>query len=78
VYSVVLVGKTTEYTENTEQGGIRRSRFSNELDSRMQAMKALSRTLFAAYLLILLWLVLFKFSYDPIGVIRDFQTRASI
>jgi len=42
----------------------------------MQAMKALSRTLFAAYLLILLWLVLFKFSYDPIGVIRDFQTRS--
>src|SRR5689334_1178681 len=39
-------------------------------------MRALSRTLFAAYLLILLWLVLFKFSYDPIGVIRDFQTRS--
>jgi glycopeptide antibiotics resistance protein len=38
-------------------------------------VKALSRTLFAAYLVILLWLVLFKFSYDPIGVIRDFQTR---
>jgi len=42
----------------------------------MQAMKALSRTLFAAYLLILLWLVLFKLSYDPIGVIRGFQTRS--
>ena len=39
-------------------------------------MKALSRTLFAAYLLILLWLVLFKFSYDPFAVIRDFQTRS--
>jgi glycopeptide antibiotics resistance protein len=39
-------------------------------------MRALSRTLFAAYLLILLWLVLFKFSYDPVGVIRDFQTRS--
>src|SRR5829696_442108 len=39
-------------------------------------MKALSRTLFAAYLLILLWLVLFKFSYDPVSVIRDFQTRS--
>jgi len=38
-------------------------------------MRALSRMLFAAYLLVLLWLVLFKFSYDPIGVIRDFQTR---
>ena len=24
----------------------------------------------------LLWLVLFKFSYDPIGVISDFQTRS--
>jgi glycopeptide antibiotics resistance protein len=39
-------------------------------------MKALSRTLFAAYLFILLWLLLFKFSYDPIAVIRDFQTRS--
>jgi len=39
-------------------------------------MKALSRTVFAAYLLILLWLVLFKFSYDPLAVIRDFQTRS--
>ena len=38
-------------------------------------MKVLSRILFAAYLLILLWLVLFKFSYDPFGVIRDYQTR---
>lgn len=34
------------------------------------------RTLFAAYLLILLWLVLFKFSYDPLAVLRDFQTRS--
>jgi glycopeptide antibiotics resistance protein len=39
-------------------------------------MKALPRTLFAAYLFILLWLVLFKFSYDPFAVIRDFQTRS--
>lgn len=39
-------------------------------------MKALSKALFAAYLLILLWLVLFKFSYDPVAVIRDFQTRS--
>ena len=39
-------------------------------------MRALSRTLFAAYLLILLWVVLFKLSYDPFGVIRDFQTRS--
>jgi glycopeptide antibiotics resistance protein len=39
-------------------------------------MRALSRILFAAYLLILLWLVLFKFSYDPFAVIRDFQTRS--
>jgi glycopeptide antibiotics resistance protein len=39
-------------------------------------MKPLSRTIFAAYLLILVWLVLFKFSYDPFGVIRDFQTRS--
>jgi glycopeptide antibiotics resistance protein len=39
-------------------------------------MRALSRTLFAAYLLVLLWLVLFKFSYHPIGVITDFQARS--
>ena len=39
-------------------------------------MKALSRALFAAYLFILLWLMLFKLSYDPIAVIRDFQTRS--
>ena len=38
-------------------------------------MKILSRSLFAAYLLVLLWLVLFKFSYDPFGVIRDLHTR---
>lgn len=39
-------------------------------------MKALSRILFAAYLVILLWLVRFKFSYDPFAVLRDFQTRS--
>ena len=39
-------------------------------------MKALSRILFAAYLFILLWLVLFKFSYDPIAIIHAFQTRS--
>ena len=39
-------------------------------------MTLLSRSLFGAYLFILLWLVLFKFSYDPIGIIRDFQTRS--
>ena len=39
-------------------------------------MKTLSKTLFAAYLFILLWLVLFKFSYDPFAVLRDFQTRS--
>jgi glycopeptide antibiotics resistance protein len=39
-------------------------------------MRALSRTLFAAYLFVLLWLVLFKFSYDPFALIRDFQTRS--
>ena len=39
-------------------------------------MRAVTKILFAAYLLILLWLVLFKFSYDPIGVVRHFQTRS--
>jgi glycopeptide antibiotics resistance protein len=41
-----------------------------------KVMKALSWALFAAYLLILLWLVLFKLSYDPFAVIRDYQTRS--
>ena len=39
-------------------------------------MRALSKILFAAYLFILLWLVLFKFSYNPLAVILDFQTRS--
>ena len=39
-------------------------------------MKVLSRTLFAAYLIVLLWLVLFKFDYHPFAVIRDLQTRS--
>lgn len=39
-------------------------------------MPALSRTLFAAYLLILTWVVLFKFSYYPIAVIRGVQTQS--
>ena len=39
-------------------------------------MRAVSKILFVAYLLVLLWLVLFKFSYDPFGVIRDYQARS--
>lgn len=39
-------------------------------------MKLLSRALFAFYLIVLLWLVLFKLSYDPFTIIRDFQTRS--
>lgn len=39
-------------------------------------MRALSITLFAAYLLILLWLVLFKFSYEPLAVIDSLQLRS--
>jgi glycopeptide antibiotics resistance protein len=38
-------------------------------------MRALSRALFAAYILILVWLVLFKFSYDPLTVIQNSQIR---
>lgn len=38
-------------------------------------MKIISRTLLAVYLSILVWLVLFKFSYDPLAVIRDRQTH---
>ena len=38
-------------------------------------MKVLSWTLFAAYLFVLLWLVLFKFSYDPVAIVREFRTQ---
>ena len=38
-------------------------------------MRALSATLFAAYLFILLWVVLFKFAYDPVAVLRESHTR---
>ena len=38
-------------------------------------MKLLARTLFALYLFILLWLVLFKFSLDLSSVV-DYQTRS--
>lgn len=39
-------------------------------------MRTLFKILFAAYLFVLIWLVLFKFSYDPFAVIREFQTRS--
>lgn len=39
-------------------------------------MKSLSKTLFVVYLLTLLWLVLFKFSFDIISVVLDYQTRS--
>jgi hypothetical protein len=44
-------------------------------DSEVPRVKALSKTLLALYLLILLWLVLFKFSID-LSVIVDYQTRS--
>lgn len=38
-------------------------------------VKLLSKTVLALYLLILLWLVLFKFSYNLSSVLIDYQTR---
>jgi glycopeptide antibiotics resistance protein len=38
-------------------------------------MKAASKTLLTAYLVVLLWLVLFKFSMHPGSVIADYQIR---
>lgn len=38
-------------------------------------MKSLPRTVLAIYLLLLLWLVLFKFSFDFVGVVESFQHR---
>lgn len=39
-------------------------------------MKALARNVLALYLLILLWLVLFKFSSDPLSVLANYHTRS--
>lgn len=38
-------------------------------------MKPLSKFIFAGYLLVLLWLVLFKFSYDIVAVIETLHVR---
>lgn len=39
-------------------------------------MKVLSRVLLALYLLTLLWLILFKLSYDIPAIVADHQTRS--
>lgn len=39
-------------------------------------MKTASKILLGAYLFILLWIVLFKFSYDPIGILLYFQSTS--
>ena len=39
-------------------------------------MRSLSRTLLIAYLIVLLWLVLFKFSNDIVSVLTNYQTRS--
>jgi glycopeptide antibiotics resistance protein len=38
--------------------------------------RAFTRSVLAAYLSVLLWLVLFKFSGDPLGVIASYQARS--
>jgi glycopeptide antibiotics resistance protein len=38
--------------------------------------RAFTRSVLAAYLFVLLWLVLFKFSGDPLGVIASYQARS--
>lgn len=38
-------------------------------------MKVFSKLLFAAYLLVLLWVLLFKFSYEPLDILRDHDAR---
>jgi glycopeptide antibiotics resistance protein len=42
----------------------------------MLIVKVLSRVLFTLYLLTLLWLVLFKISYDISAILADYQTRS--
>ncbi len=39
-------------------------------------MKRLSRTVLAVYLIVLLWLVLFKFSSNPLLVFSSYKTRS--
>ena len=39
-------------------------------------MKSLPRTVLAMYLFVLLWLVLFKFSADPLSVLANYHTRS--
>jgi glycopeptide antibiotics resistance protein len=39
-------------------------------------MRSLSRTTFALYLITLLWLVLFKFSYDLQSIVLNYQARS--
>ena len=38
--------------------------------------RAWSQILLAAYLAVLIWVVLFKLSYDPAAVVRDYRTRS--
>jgi glycopeptide antibiotics resistance protein len=42
----------------------------------MPPVKQLYKTLFAVYLLFLLWLVLFKFSAEPFSVLAHYQSRS--
>jgi glycopeptide antibiotics resistance protein len=44
--------------------------------AKLLQMKSLSKTLLVLYLLTLLWLVLFKFSFDLFSVVLDHQTRS--
>jgi hypothetical protein len=44
--------------------------------SRMLIVKVLSRVLFTLYLLTLLWLVLFKISYDISAILAHYQMRS--
>lgn len=43
-------------------------------DRKIALVKSLSKALLAVYLFVLLWIVLFKFSYDPIRVLLYFQS----
>lgn len=42
----------------------------------MGTFRAFTRAVLAAYLFVLLWLVLFKFSGDPLAVIASYQARS--
>src|SRR5690349_15811518 len=58
------------------QPPIRRIRLRRRVTRKAMPLKVLSRVLLALYLSTLLWLVLFKLSYDIPSILENYQTRS--